>query len=44
MTKFKKIEKGKIFDEQLNDRLAMLGFVAAVDTYLTTGQIIPSIV
>jgi hypothetical protein len=29
--------------ELLNGRLAMLGFVVAVGTYLTTGQIIPGI-
>jgi hypothetical protein len=29
--------------EILNGRLAMLGFVIAVGTYLTTGQIIPGI-
>ena len=29
--------------ERLNGRLAMLGFVIAVGTYLTTGQIIPGV-
>jgi hypothetical protein len=29
--------------EILNGRLAMLGFVIAVGTYLTTGQLIPGI-
>jgi hypothetical protein len=29
--------------EILNARLAMLGFVIAVGTYMTTGQIIPGI-
>jgi hypothetical protein len=29
--------------EILNGRLAMLGFVVAVGTYLTTGQIIPGL-
>jgi hypothetical protein len=29
--------------EKLNGRLAMLGFVIAVGTYITTGQIIPGI-
>ena len=36
----------KIFTEKaekLNGRLAMLGFVVAVGTYLTTGQVIPGI-
>ena len=35
MSKFKQVEKEKI---------AMLGFIAAVGAYLTTGQIIPGIV
>ena len=29
--------------ELLNSRLAMLGFVIAIGTYITTGQIIPGI-
>ena len=29
--------------EKLNGRLAMLGFVAAVGAYLTTGQVIPGV-
>lgn len=29
--------------ERLNGRLAMLGFVAAVGAYFTTGQIIPGV-
>jgi len=29
--------------ERLNSRLAMLGFVAAVVSYFTTGQIIPGV-
>jgi hypothetical protein len=29
--------------ERLNGRLAMLGFVIAIGTYITTGQIIPGI-
>ena len=32
-------EKG----EQLNGRLAMLGFLAAMGAYITTGQIIPGL-
>jgi len=44
MTSPKKIEKEKIVAEQLNGRFAMLGFVAALGAYLTTGQIIPGIV
>jgi hypothetical protein len=36
----------KIFTEtaeRWNGRLAMIGFVTAVGTYLTTGQIIPGV-
>ena len=45
MSKFKKkIEKEKIIAEKLNGRFAMLGFIAAVGSYLTTGQLIPGIV
>lgn len=29
--------------ERLNGRLAMLGFVAAVGAYVTTGQLIPGV-
>ena len=29
--------------EKLNGRAAMIGFVAAVGAYLTTGQVIPGI-
>jgi len=29
--------------EVLNGRLAMMGFVAAVGSYLTTGQVIPGL-
>lgn len=31
------------FAEKLNGRAAMIGFVAAVGAYLTTGQIIPGV-
>ena len=44
MAKQKKLEKEKIVAEQLNGRFAMLGFIAAVGAYLTTGQIIPGVV
>tara|TARA_Y100000589_G_C26607059_1_gene408693 strand:- start:246 stop:380 length:135 start_codon:yes stop_codon:yes gene_type:complete len=44
MTAPKKIEKEKLIAEKLNGRFAMLGFIAAVGAYLTTGQIIPGIV
>lgn len=30
-------------NEILNGRLAMLGFVIAIGTYMTTGQIIPGV-
>ena len=39
----KEVEKEKLFAEKLNGRLAMLGFVAAVGAYATTGNIIPGI-
>ena len=29
--------------EKLNGRAAMIGFVAAVASYLTTGQVIPGV-
>ena len=44
MSKPKIIEKEKLVAEQLNGRFAMLGFIAAVGAYLTTGQIIPGFV
>ena len=40
----KVVEKEKIFAEQLNGRFAMLGFIALVGAYLTTGQIIPGFI
>ena len=43
-TKVKAIEKEKIVAETLNGRFAMLGLIAAVGAYLTTGQIIPGFV
>ena len=43
-TKIKTIEKEKVFAETLNGRFAMLGLIAAVGAYLTTGQIIPGFV
>ena len=44
MTKIKSVEEEKIVAEKLNGRLAMIGFIAAVGAYLTTGQIIPGFV
>ena len=38
------IEKEKIIAEKLNGRFAMLGFIALIGAYLTTGQIIPGFV
>ena len=43
-TKVKTIEKEKVVAETLNGSFAMLGLIAAVGAYLTTGQIIPGFV
>ena len=43
-TKVKTIEKEKVLAETINGRFAMLGLIAAVGAYLTTGQIIPGLV
>jgi len=40
----KNIEKEKVVAETLNGRFAMIGLIAAVGAYLTTGQIIPGFV
>mgnify|MGYP001268099741 CR=1 FL=1 len=40
----KTIEKEKVVAEQLNGRLAMLGIIAGIGAYLTTGQLIPGFV
>ena len=40
----KTVEKEKIVAETLNGRFAMIGLIAAVGAYLTTGQIIPGFV
>ena len=37
----KKVEKEKVVAETLNGRFAMIGLIAAVGAYVTTGQIIP---
>ena len=42
--KTKTIEKEKIVAETLNGRFAMIGLIAAIGAYLTTGQIIPGFV
>ena len=43
-TKIKTIEKEKVVAETLNGRFAMIGLIAAMGAYLTTGQIIPGFV
>jgi len=43
-TETKLVEKEKIIAERLNGRFAMMGFVALVGAYLTTGQIIPGFI
>ena len=43
-TKTKTVEKEKIIAEKLNGRFAMIGFIALIGAYLTTGQIIPGMV
>ena len=40
----KPIEKEKVVAETLNGRFAMIGLIAAIGAYLTTGQIIPGFV
>ena len=40
----KGVEKQKLVAEKLNGRLAMLGIVAGIGAYLTTGQLIPGFV
>ena len=40
----KAVEKEKIIAEKLNGRFAMVGFIALVGAYLTTGQIIPGFI
>ena len=44
MTNTKTVEKEKVIAEKLNGRFAMMGFIALVRAYLTTGQIIPGFV
>ena len=40
----KTVEKEKVVAETLNGRFAMIGLIAAVGAYLTTGQIIPGFI
>ena len=44
MKETKTVEKEKIVAEKLNGRFAMMGFVALLGAYLTTGQIIPGFI
>jgi len=43
-TKTIEIEKEKVVAETINGRFAMIGLIAAIGAYLTTGQIIPGFV
>ena len=43
-TEPKIVEKEKIIAEKLNGRFAMVGFIALLGAYLTTGQIIPGFI
>ena len=38
------IEKEKIVAERFNGRFTMMGFIALIGAYLTTGQIIPGFI
>jgi len=40
----KQIEREKLVAEKLNGRLAMIGIIAGIGAYLTTGQLIPGFV
>ena len=40
----KEVERQKLVAEKLNGRLAMLGIIAGIGAYLTTGQLIPGFV
>ena len=44
MKETKTVEIEKVVAERLNGRFAMMGFIALVGAYLTTGQIIPGFV
>ncbi len=43
-SKTKTIEKEKVVAETINGRFAMMGLIAAMGAYLTTGQIFPGFV
>ena len=38
------VEREKIVAETINGRVAMLGIIAGIGAYLTTGQLIPGFV
>ena len=40
----KEIEREKLVAEKINGRLSMLGIIAGIGAYLTTGQLIPGFV
>ena len=40
----KTVEKEKVVAEKINGRLAMIGIIAGIGAYLTTGQLIPGFV
>ena len=40
----KEIEREKLVAEKLNGRLAMVGIIAGIGAYLSTGQLIPGFV
>ena len=44
MKNTKTVEKEKIIAEKLNGRFAIMGYIALIAAYLTTGQIIPGFV
>ena len=44
MNETKTVEQEKVLAEKLNGRFAMIGFVALIGAYLTTGEIIPGYV
>ena len=44
MNEPKTVKKEKIVAEKLNGRFAMIGFIALIGAYLTTGQIFPGFV
>ena len=40
----KEVEREKVVAKTLNGRFSMIGLIAAIGAYLTTGQIIPGLV